>query len=115
MYRLYVEKYEDSSETYSRVKYHYYSKVFNEFNLSFGYPKPDTCSIVVSIFSNPIFSIALPVVLTPLARLETLGCGMGSLGSGFLLCFLYTLSESSSNKFWYIITCTADYSQTCFA
>ena len=43
MHRLYVEKYESGSNK-PQVKYHYYAKVFNEdFNLSFGYPKSDTC------------------------------------------------------------------------
>ena len=43
MHRLYVEKYEGGVKN-SVVKYHYYNKVFNEnFNLSFGYPKTDTC------------------------------------------------------------------------
>ena len=43
MHRLYVKKYEGGGEK-PLVKYHYYSKVFNEeFNFSFGYPKTDTC------------------------------------------------------------------------
>ena len=43
MHRLYVEKYGGGVKK-TVVKYHYYNKVFNEnFNLSFGYPKTDTC------------------------------------------------------------------------
>ena len=43
MHQLYVEKYEGGVKN-SVVKYHYYNKVFNEnFNLSFRYPKTDTC------------------------------------------------------------------------
>ena len=43
MHRLYTEKYERENEK-PIVKYHYYSRIFNEeFNLSFGHPKSDTC------------------------------------------------------------------------
>ena len=43
MHRMYVDKYEGGADK-PLVKYHYYSKVFNEdFNLSFGDPKSDTC------------------------------------------------------------------------
>ena len=43
MHRMYVDKHEGGANK-PLVKYHYYLKVFNdEFNLSFGYPKSDTC------------------------------------------------------------------------
>lgn len=45
MHHMYVDtcKYEGGADM-PLVKYHHYSKVFNEeFNLSFGYPKSDTC------------------------------------------------------------------------
>jgi hypothetical protein len=43
MHILYTEKYERENEK-PIVKYHYYSRIFNEeFNLSFGHPKSDTC------------------------------------------------------------------------
>ena len=43
MHHLYLQKYEAGIQN-STVKHHYYSLVFNtEFNLSFGYPKTDTC------------------------------------------------------------------------
>ena len=57
MHRLYVEKHEDSSEM-PCVKYHYYAKVFNEeFNLSFGYPKSDTCG-TCEIFRSKLASLS---------------------------------------------------------
>ena len=41
MHRLYTEKYKQEKPV---VKYHYYSQILNEeFSLSFGYPKSDTC------------------------------------------------------------------------
>lgn len=43
MHHMYVDKHEGGADK-PLVKYHYYLKVFNdESNLSFGYPKSDTC------------------------------------------------------------------------
>ena len=45
MHHVYVEQH-DGQVTNPSIKYSYYAKVFNEeFNLSFSYPKSDTCSI----------------------------------------------------------------------
>lgn len=45
MHRLYVKEHEEQVAT-PTIKYSYYAKVFNEeFNLSFGYPKSDTCGV----------------------------------------------------------------------
>lgn len=42
MHRLYVQEHEGQAG----ISYSYYAKVFNEeFNLSFGYPKSDTCGV----------------------------------------------------------------------
>ena len=44
MYRLYLEKYEPNIEGRPQVKEWLYRKIFNEeFNISFGYPRSDTC------------------------------------------------------------------------
>lgn len=44
MYRFYLEKYEPENEGSPRVKEWLYRKIFNEeFNISFGYPRSDTC------------------------------------------------------------------------
>ena len=43
MHRLYIEKHEEDSSN-PVVKYSFYFKIFiEEFNLSFGHPKTDTC------------------------------------------------------------------------
>lgn len=43
MHNLYIQKYENSAEK-PTVTYSYYLKYFNEnFNMTFGYPKTDTC------------------------------------------------------------------------
>ena len=56
MHRMYLANYETSSQA-STVKYHYYSKIFNEeFNLSFGYPKSDTCGTCEN-FRNELSSL----------------------------------------------------------
>ena len=45
MHRLYVKEHEGQVAT-PIIKYNYYAKIFNEeFNLSFGYPKSDTCGV----------------------------------------------------------------------
>ena len=44
MYRLYLEKHEPEAGTNPQAKEWLYRKIFNEeFNLSFGYPRSDTC------------------------------------------------------------------------